>query len=66
MCKPFPPPLVRGDVFLVGLETKYRDIADVNKARTSNPNNSSVPLETKYRDIADVNPAVAARLRCHK
>ena len=30
MCKPFPPPLVRGGVFLVGLETKYRDIADGN------------------------------------
>ena len=31
VCKPFPPPLVRGGVFLVGLETKYRDIADGNK-----------------------------------
>ena len=30
VCKSFPPPLVRGDVFLVGLETKYRDIADGN------------------------------------
>ena len=30
MCKPFPPPLVRGGVFLVGLGTKYRDIADGN------------------------------------
>ena len=30
MCKPFPPPLVRGGVFEVGLETKYRDIADGN------------------------------------
>jgi len=30
VCKPFPPPLVRGGVFLVGLETKYRDIADGN------------------------------------
>ena len=29
-CKSFPPPLVRGGVFLVGLETKYRDIADGN------------------------------------
>ena len=28
VCKSFPPPLVRGGVFLVGLETKYRDIAD--------------------------------------
>ena len=28
VCKPFPPPLVRGGVFEVGLETKYRDIAD--------------------------------------
>ena len=31
MCKPFPPPLVRGGVFLVGSDTKYRDIADGNK-----------------------------------
>ena len=30
VCKPFPPPLVRGGVFEVGLETKYRDIADGN------------------------------------
>ena len=30
MCKPFPPPLVRGGVFLVGSDTKYRDIADGN------------------------------------
>ena len=30
MCKPFPPPLVRGGVFLVGSGTKYRDIADGN------------------------------------
>ena len=28
VCKLFPPPLVRGGVFEVGLETKYRDIAD--------------------------------------
>ena len=31
VCKPFPPPLVRGGVFLVGSDTKYRDIADGNK-----------------------------------
>ena len=30
MCKPFPPPLVRGGVFLVRSDTKYRDIADGN------------------------------------
>ena len=30
VCKSFPPPLVRGGVFEVGLETKYRDIADGN------------------------------------
>ena len=28
VCKLFPPPLVRGGVFLVGSEPKYRDIAD--------------------------------------
>ena len=54
MCKPFPPPLVRGGVFEVGLETKYRDIADGNR-----PGNRLTQvrcgLETKYRDIADGN-----------
>ena len=34
MCKPFPPPLVRGGVFLVGSDTKYRDIADGNATIT--------------------------------
>ena len=55
MCKPFPPPLVRGGVFLVGLESKYRDIADGNPAAEPvalpHPNR----LESKYRDIADGN-----------
>ena len=44
MCKPFPPPLVRGGVFLVGLETKYRDIAD---------GNSGIWI-IKFVDLADV------------
>ena len=33
VCKSFPPPLVRGGVFLVGSDTKYRDIADGNHNR---------------------------------
>ena len=54
VCKSFPPPLVRGGVFLVGLETKYRDIADGNHPRGyCHRGNSTVTLETKYRDIAD-------------
>ena len=32
VCKPFPPPLVRGGVFLVGSDAKYRVIADGNSA----------------------------------
>ena len=52
VCKSFPPPLVRGGVFLVGLETKYRDIADGNSLRFSSWTSRSM-LETKYRDIAD-------------
>ena len=55
MCKPFPPPLVRGGVFLVGLETKYRDIADGNSMRGCQPVTVVAVLETKYRDIADGN-----------
>ena len=57
MCKPFPPPLVRGGVFLVGLETKYRDIADGNAVMRSLACKLSTWLETKYRDIADGNPS---------
>ena len=53
VCKPFPPPLVRGGVFLVGLETKYRDIADGNMLCRSLLIDSIFWLETKYRDIAD-------------
>ena len=52
MCKPFPPPLVRGGVFEVGLETKYRDIADGNPSEVMETVFASM-LETKYRDIAD-------------
>ena len=37
VCKPFPPPLVRGGVFEVGLETKYRDIADGNSTVRTEP-----------------------------
>ena len=55
MCKPFPPPLVRGGVFLVGLETKYRDIADGNIVSNKIPWTTPTKLETKYRDIADGN-----------
>ena len=54
VCKPFPPPLVRRGVFLVGLETKYRDIADGNVASVATRGNT-ISLETKYRDIADGN-----------
>ena len=57
MCKPFPPPLVRGGVFLVGLETKYRDIADGNVAAHNGDAVVLRGLETKYRDIADGNTA---------
>ena len=54
VCKSFTPPLVRGGVFLVGLETKYRDIADGNSGASYAYNIScSGQLETKYRDIAD-------------
>ena len=55
MCKPFPPPLVRGGVFLVGLETKYRDIADGNFSESPMAFSKLLTLETKYRDIADGN-----------
>ena len=55
MCKSFPPPLVRGGVFEVGLETKYRDIADGNLKAKSSSRRPSRVLETKYRDIADGN-----------
>ena len=55
MCKPFPPPLVRGGVFEVGLETKYRDIADGNFCGFFCVFNAFQVLETKYRDIADGN-----------
>ena len=55
MCKPFPPPLVRGGVFLVGLETKYRDIADGNTCGHLVGVQLEIALETKYRDIADGN-----------
>ena len=59
MCKPFPPPLVRGGVFLVGLETKYRDIADGNIVSNKIPWTTPTKLETKYRDIADGNSGTA-------
>ena len=55
MCKSFPPPLVRGDVFEVGLETKYRDTADGNSDFKSDSIFIVVGLETKYRDTADGN-----------
>ena len=55
MCKPFPPPLVRGGVFEVGLETKYRDIADGNEYLIRCYDDAYNKLETKYRDIADGN-----------
>ena len=55
MCKSFPPPLVRGGVLEVGLETKYRDIADGNVRTLSVREACLLLLETKYRDIADRN-----------
>ena len=55
VCKPFPPPLVRGGVFEVGLETKYRDIADGNSRAKNTGLTGREMLETKYRDIADGN-----------
>ena len=58
VCKSFPPPLVRGGVFLVGLETKYRDIADGNPYSVSISPPSLTWLETKYHDIADGNGLV--------
>ena len=61
MCKPLPPPLVRGGVFEVGLETKYRDIADGNnKERALVQERLLLALETKYRDIADGNGTTQA------
>ena len=51
MCKSFPPPLVRGGVFLVGLETKYRDIADGNFWALFE--RCSGALDTKCCDTAD-------------
>ena len=53
MCKSFPPPLVRGGVFLVGLETKYRDIADGNMSPKKAAVLDTCTLESKYRNIAD-------------
>ena len=66
VCKSFPPPLVRGGVFLVGLETKYRDIADGNVVVVARQFLSN-QLETKYRDIADGNRAFSScsLIRCH-
>ena len=55
MCKPFPPPLVRGGVFLVGSDTKYRVIADGNLRLSFSKNLSVVSSDTKYRVIADGN-----------
>ena len=55
MCKPFPPLLVRGGVFLVGLGTKYRDIADGNSYALVITIMIRIKLGTKYRDIADGN-----------
>ena len=53
VCKSFPPPLVRGGVFLVGLETKYRDIVDGNMSPKKAAVLDTCTFETKYRDIAD-------------
>ena len=55
MCKPFPPPLVRGGVFLVGSDTKYRDIADGNILTLDDIVEGVRKSDTKYRDIADGN-----------
>ena len=63
MCKPFPPPLVRGGVFLVGLETKYRDIADGNPLSIASNTIDLRSLETKYRDIADGNRHLDYQIR---
>ena len=58
MCKPFPPPLVRGGVFLVGSDTKYRDIADGNLKPGLIAHDRCGGSDTKYRDIADGNSTV--------
>ena len=55
VCKPFPPPLVRGGVFLVGSDTKYRVIADGNILNTRYRLLYFIVSDTKYRDIADGN-----------
>ena len=57
VCKPFPPPLVRGGVFLVGSDTKYRDIADGNNNVHPVRLKFNYMSDTKYRDIADGNLA---------
>ena len=62
MCKPFPPPLVRGGVFLVGSDTKYRDIADGNKKTVAGILPWVEKSDTKYRDIADGNDALSINL----
>ena len=58
VCKSFPPPLVRGGVFLVGSDTKYRDIADGNITRSRTESIAHFTSDTKYRDIADGNEAM--------
>ena len=55
MCKPFPPPLVRGGVFLVGSDAKYRDIADGNIGQDIIVPYTGWLSDAKYRDIADGN-----------
>ena len=55
MCKPFPPPLVRGGVFLVGSDTKYRVIADGNLGQGVFCTTLCGLSDTKYRVIADGN-----------
>ena len=59
VCKPFPPPLVRGGVFLVGSETKYRDIADWNGIAAFKQRMAHIVSEPKYRDIADWNELIS-------
>ena len=54
MCKPFPPPLVRGGVFLVGSDTKYRDIADGNFSLGLGSSRLHLGPDTKYRDISAI------------
>jgi len=70
VCKPFPPPLVRGGVFLVGSDTKYRDIADGNTPIVSSIMSnrlvgSRVPRYSGYKSISARERFLYARQFAH-